>query len=246
MRIRMTGQYGLCATALESAGYAHYWRDVPNDLSSRINRVRRSLGLNQAEFGEKLGVNQATVSRWEKGSIPDGVTLHKIADLAGKDVKALTSDDIEASQGGPALFIKGDVQAGVWRDAWEWERDEWKPFQGGSHFEAPLAARFGLRVVGQSMNEVYPEGTVLDCVSCIHAGIDAFETGQRVIVVRKRYHGEVEATVKEYRVTDTGAWLVPRSNKPEFQQPISLDGAHDPEIEETRIVAVVKGSYRPE
>lgn len=246
MRIRMNRQTVLCVPALEGLGYAHYRRDVPNDLSSRIHRIRRDLGLNQADFGERLGVNQATVSRWEKGSVPDGVTLHRIAELAGKDVKALTSADIEAGQGGPALYIKGEVAAGIWRDAWEWEREDWRPYQGGSHFDAPLSARFGLRVVGESMNEVYPDGTVLDCVSCIHAGIEQFESGQRVIVIRKRFHGEVEATVKEYRVTDTGAWLVPRSSNPAFQQPISMDGAHDPDIEETRIVAVVKGSYRPE
>lgn len=246
MRIRMSAQAILCGTALESAERRTYWRDVPNDLSSRIQKARRLLGLNQSQFGERLGVNQATVSRWEKGSIPDGLTLHRIAELAGEDVKSFTLADHEAGQGGPTLFIKGEVAAGVWREAWEWEREDWQPFQGGSHVSAPLNARFGLRVIGDSMNDVYPPGTLLDCVSCIHAGIDTFENGQRVIVIRNRMHGEVEATVKEYLATDDGVWLVPRSSNPAFQQPIALHGEEDPDIEETRIVAVVKGSYRPE
>jgi hypothetical protein len=51
--------------------------------------------------------------------------------------------------------------------------------------------------------------------------------------------------VKEYLETAEGAWLVPKSRNPAFQQPIPLNG-DDPEIEETAIIAVVKGSYRPE
>lgn len=246
MRIRIMKQQLLCGGAFPHGERRFYWRDVPNELSSRISKVRRALGLNQADFGKRLGVNQATVSRWEKGSIPDGLTLTKIAELSGLDVKSLTLADYEASQGGPSLFIKGEVAAGVWRDAWEWERDDWQPFQGGSHIDAPISARFGLRVVGESMNEVYPSGTILDCVSCIHAGIEQFKSGQRVIVVRKHVHGEVEATVKEYLETADGTWLVPRSSNPAFQKPIPLDRPDDPEIVETRIVAVVKGSYRPE
>lgn len=245
MRISMTTQTLLCGGALENAGRTAYRRDVPHDLSTRIHSIRRKLGLTQAEFATALGVNQATVSRWEKGATPDVVALSRISELGGVDLSALAYADFEASRGGPALFIKGEVAAGVWKEAWEWEMDEWQPFQGGSHIDAPLQARFGLRVVGESMDEVYPPGTVLDCVSCIHAGIDKVRSGQRVIVVRRKFDGEVEATVKEYLETAEGAWLVPKSRNPAFQQPIPLyDGS--PDIEETAIVAVVKGSYRPE
>lgn len=245
MRISIARSSGLCGNALEPVGSAAYWRDVPDDLSSRITTIRRKLGVNQTAFGKLLGVDQSTVSRWEKGSIPDGVMMARIADLGGVGVSDLLAADFEAGKGGPPLFIKGEVAAGVWRDAFEWEQDEWEPYQGGSHIEAPLSARFGLRVVGDSMNDVYPPGTVLDCVSCIHAGIDLVKSGQRVIVVRRKFHGEIEATVKEYLETNDGAWLVPRSSNPAFQQPISL-AENAPDIEETRIVAIVKGSYRPE
>jgi DNA-binding transcriptional regulator YiaG len=32
-----------------------------------IKELRRQLGLTQTEFAERVGVNQATVSRWEQG-----------------------------------------------------------------------------------------------------------------------------------------------------------------------------------
>jgi len=245
MRIRMTGQTLLCGDALETTRALSYRRDMPDDLSTRIQALRRKLGKNQAEFGALLGVNQATVSRWEKGSIPDGVLLKRIAELGGIGLEALIDGDVRAAQGGPQLYIKGEVAAGVWREAVEWDRGDWVPYQGGSHFDAPQDARFGLRVIGESMNDVYPPGTVLDCVATIHADIRTYHSGQRVIVCRRRYSGEIEATVKELLFDGDQVWLVPKSRNPAFQAPILLNGPDD-EIEETTIIAVVKGSYRPE
>lgn len=245
MRISIPTQAILCGAALESSPVRSYRRDVPHDLSQQIRSARRKMGLNQSEFAERLGVNQATVSRWESGSTPDINALDKISKLTGIDMASLVNADLLASHSGPTLFIKGEVAAGVWKEALEWERSDWMPYVGGSHIDAPITARFGLAVVGESMNEVYPPGTILDCVSCIHAGIEKIESGQRVIVVRRKFTGEVEATVKEYLETSDGAWLVPKSRNPAFQQPIPLkDGAEG--VEETSIIAVVKGSYRPE
>lgn len=245
MRIRMTPQTLLCVPALETLRPLAYRRDMPDDLSTRIQSIRRKLGMNQADFGKALGVNQATVSRWEKGSIPDGVMMKRIAEIGGLDVTALIDGDMQAAKNGPQLYIKGEVAAGVWREALQWDQGDWVPYQGGSHFDAPEDARFGLKVVGESMNEVYPPGTILDCVATLHADIRAYQSGQRVIVCRKRWSGEVEATVKELLFDGDQVWLLPKSRNPAFQSPILLNGPDD-DIEETCIVAVVKGSYRPE
>lgn len=236
----------LCGPALEAFAHFSYSACMDGELSKRIVAARRKLGLKQADFGKLLGVNQTTVSRWEQGSIPDVITLGKMAELIEEDISYFLAADFSvASKAGPQLYLKGEVAAGVWKDAWEWDREEWLPFQGGSHIDAPMEARFGLIVAGESMNEVYPPGTRLDCVSCIHAGINEVRSGQRVIVVRRNFHGEVEATVKEYQKTADGEWLVPRSRNPAFQQPIPMyDGS--PDIEETVIVAVVRGAYLPE
>jgi transcriptional regulator with XRE-family HTH domain len=245
MRIRMKPQTLLCVAAFDSPTPPRYRREMSDELSKRIVSVRRELGMKQSDFAIALGVNQATVSRWESGSIPEIVMLGRIASMAGRPLDYFSQADVDLYPSGPRLYIKGEVAAGVWKEALEWERDDWQPYQGGSHFEAPAEARFGLRVAGESMNEIYPNGTVLDCVSCIHAGIEGVENGQRVIVVRRKFTGEIEATVKEYRQTAEGRWLVPRSSNPAFQTPIPLE-ADDPEIEETAIIAIVKGSYRPE
>lgn len=41
-------------------------------MQDRIRNFRKERGLNQTEFGLLAGVDQATVSRWEKGIEPRG------------------------------------------------------------------------------------------------------------------------------------------------------------------------------
>lgn len=235
----------LCVSGLYAFPARAYHAPMP-DLATKIRNLRLQLGLNQTELAERLGVTQASVSRWEKGSVPDGPRLAQLADLAGVSIKDLISDPESGTE--PHLrryFVKGEVAAGVWTVAYEWPQGDWYPYSGGTHIEAPEGKRFGLVARGASMDQMYPDGTILDCVS-----IDVFngqvENGQRVIVERIRTDGEIEATVKEFMKADDGrVWLIPRSNNPEFQAPIALDEP-GPDIAEIRIVGVVVGSYRRE
>lgn len=41
----------------------------------RIKELRNSLGINQVEFGKKLGVTKQCVSNWENGSIQPSVDM---------------------------------------------------------------------------------------------------------------------------------------------------------------------------
>lgn len=216
------------------------------DLATKIRLLRQSLGLNQSQFAKRFGVQQASASRWETGSMPSPEILAKIADLMNVDVRSLLNADFAMVTGArPTLLVKGAVAAGVWREAVEWPDDEWIPYSGGAHVDAPLDRRFGLVVEGESMNMVYRPGTILDCVSTIGSGAYP-RSGQRVIVVRKRNTGELEATVKEYvKEADGTEWLVPRSLNPAFQAPLAI-GTGDDGIEETIIMAIVRGAYLPE
>lgn len=224
-----------------------YRGGMGRQLATKIATLRRTLGQNQAEFGERFGVSQGSVSRWEKGSIPDPTIIAQLADLAREDVRSFLGgapQDSSFVNLGQRLMVKGSVAAGVWREAYEWPEDEWFSYTGGSHVSAPAERRFGLRVEGESMNEIYPPGTVLDCVSIWDMEMPA--SGRNVVVVRERLDGAVEATVKQFYLDPTGkAWLLPKSTNPAFQTPIALDEPQS-DIAETRIIAIVVGSYRPE
>ena len=51
-------------------------------ISHRIKEIRRKLNLSQKDFADKIGVDQARVSRWEKEkSLPSSVYLTEISRL---------------------------------------------------------------------------------------------------------------------------------------------------------------------
>lgn len=50
-------------------------KERPQRKPSDIRKLRDQLGMTQAEFGQEVGVEQATVSRWEKGIQPSGANL---------------------------------------------------------------------------------------------------------------------------------------------------------------------------
>lgn len=144
---------------------------------------------------------------------------------------------------GPILHIKGAVVAGKWREAEHWDESEWVTFTGSPDVIAPLRDRFGVRVEGDSMNEIYPEGTVLECVR--YWGRGDISTGRRVIVQRKKRDGGFETTVKQYVIDADGVeWLVPRSTNPAHQA-FRCDQPTD-DIDRTDVIAIVVASIRYE
>ncbi len=145
-----------------------------------------------------------------------------------------------------SIMVRGSVEAGHWREAVMWAEADWKPAPISPDARYPEARQFGLEVIGPSMDRLYPEGTILVCVSLQDYRGDP-TPGQKVIVQRRALDG-FEATVKELGQDDAGQyWLWPRSNHPEYQQPWPIPKPNDfGENDDIQIVAVVVGSYRPE
>lgn len=204
--------------------------------------LRKRRGLSQAKLAELLGVEQPTVQRWETGSrMPDLDSLQALAKVLGVTPGSLLDGDALVSVG-PTLFIKGEVAAGIWRAAAEWPESDWQTFTGRSDVDAKVEHRFGLRLVGDSMDLVYPPGSIVECVSVF--GNTEPAPGRRVVILRKNDRQEYESTVKELVEQNGELWAVPRSTNP-AHRPFRLDEA-EPGILETRIVAVVVASIRPE
>lgn len=215
---------------------------MPMGYLERLAELRKQKGLTQGQLAELIGVEQPTVQRWEKGKRePSFDQLFSLATALGVDPSSLL-DPIAAIPLGPRLFVKGEVAAGVWRQANELPETDWQAFTGRSDVAANPEHRFGLRVRGDSMDLIYPPGTIIECVSVFgHAEI---APGKRVVVVRIREDGDCEATVKELVEMDGAMWAVPKSSNPAHSA-IKLDEP-EPGITETRIAAVVVASVRPE
>lgn len=156
----------------------------------------------------------------------------------------LVANSLDAGQIG-SLMVVGVVQAGVWREALEWAPEDWRPAPIAPDSRFPRQRQFGLEVRGPSMNEEYPEGSVVICVRLFELGRDPVH-GEHVICQRRSSEG-VETTIKELRRGDDGSfWLWPRSSDPNFQAPWHLaPPRQDDDNDDVRIVALVVGSYKP-
>lgn len=145
---------------------------------------------------------------------------------------------------GPELFVIGEVAAGMFKEAWKVPQDEWVAYTGRADVAAPVQRRFGLKVAGDSMDLLYPPGTILDCVEYDYD--EPVPSGKRVIVQRTKMDGTVEATVKEFVRDSAGVeWLVPRSSNPAYQS-FRGDRPDASDITRVEIIGIVVASIRPE
>ena len=221
-------------------------------MPNRIRELRKAADLTMDQLAERANTSQQQIQRLETGTrrltqewmdrIAEALNVHPAELLPSSKIDELVPVSLQ-------LWIKGSVQAGVWRHAVEDPEDEWtkivvpKPDNHRSYF--------GLRVRGRSMDREYPEGTILICVPILEYD-HGIVSGDHVIVQRRDPASDmVEATVKELVVDEEGRyWLWPKSTDPEHQAPIRLpddpdnglsDSAGSDEIE---IVAVVVADYR--
>lgn len=233
--------------------------------SDWLKQRLKELGKTQAGLGELLNLPSSRVAEIATGKRriqsdelpvvaryvewPISKVLGMISDPSG-----FTPNVEDSSEPLRPVTVIGEVEAGVFKDTLEYEpEDQFEIFIPVDQRYARMP-RSGLKVRGPSMNQVYPEGSILVIVPVIHLG-DGYEprSGQRVVVQRTNDVGRMEATVKELQIDgDNKAWLWPRSTHPEFQQPWRVpeqwdgNGDFDEHSDNLRITALVIGSYKPE
>lgn len=230
-------------------------------IGTRIRTAREAADLTQHDLAKQLGVSRSAVAQWEAGK--NAPTMDKIEELStalgqagewivsGKGTmrQARAADAVNYPKGTVATNVKnmkpvrvvGAIQAGVWLEAVEWPVSE--------QYEMPLPILppyhntpvVALEVRGPSMDVLYPDGSLVVCVKFMDLGRRP-RHGERVVALRMR-NGEVEATVKEFRIDPDGtARLWPRSSHPQFQQPVDVT----PDKDGPQVAYLVIGSYRPE
>lgn len=126
-------------------------------LAQKIRAIRKTLNLNQTEFGERLGVNQSTVVRWEKGAVPAGDLLQGIATMANTSVERLMGTDSLAATPDGMLPVVGYVGAG----AAVMPFDDYSAGDGMDHIERPSFVQgraVAVEVRGDSLLPVAEDG----------------------------------------------------------------------------------------
>lgn len=227
--------------------------DLSMSIDPEIARIKNLIaeGMRRKNIGAKplaklANLGETAVRDFMKKENVDIrlLTLKKLTRALGLDLEDLFTADgkLMPMRLGPQLSIKGSVAAGEWCEAYESPEDDWQTFTGRPDLTANITHRFGLKVMGDSMDEIYPEGTIIECVSLF--GNAEATPGKNVVVVRTRADSLVEATVKQLVEINGEMWLTPRSRNPAHQSYRLGDEVNG--IIETRIIAVVVASVRLE
>lgn len=200
-------------------------------IAKKIKNLRMGLGMTQPEFAKALNtgtrgeepVDQSTISKWEtEAQKPSARHMVRLAGLAGVPVEQFVGLPTTEGMARNTVFVTGEVQAGAWREASEWEQDDWREVSlpmvsEWSNF--PMHSRL---VVGNSMNRIYPDGSLIYVVTIADLGRMP-KSGEHVVVQRVSPDGEYETSLKELVIDEGGlSYLWPRSSDPEHQAPLQF------------------------
>lgn len=190
-------------------------------MKNRIKTIRKSRGLTQADVAESLGLNLTNYNRLETGKTE--LTVSKMEKLA--KILACNPVDLIFRVGEfRTVQVRGQVEAGAWSEAFEWEESQCYDVAIPDDPALRPYAIYGAETRGPSMNRRYPEGTVIVFTHMIETQ-ETVRVGSRYVVEREGPDGLREATVKTlWKDEEESFWLLPDSDDPRHQQPIALNG----------------------
>lgn len=216
---------------------------TPDEKREILRRFIQKHALKIAPWCKNSGVDKNSVYNFLNGHSQslDLRTYAKLARTVPAPVWQLSGEEPEPPSP-TSIWVSGDVQAGAWRVAVEWDQSEWYPV------DVPVPSRFrgrakALEVRGTSMNVDYPEGSVAIWVDMLD--FRPPQSGDDVVVYSICQDDLIEATIKEYRIDDDGTrWLWPRSHDPLHQAPVNIKDPGE-RVKEIIVQGLVIGSYRP-
>lgn len=205
-------------------------------LSEWLRQALEATGFSQAQLSRELtfalgrSIDRAAVNKMLTGgrkiSADELVAITTI-------LKINPPASMNQNEGLRTVIVAAHVQAGEWSETWEWSDDEKYPVVIRADPLLYQIKLYAAEARGPSMNRRWPEGTVL-IFSNIAETQESPIPGKRYIVERRRRGGEAEHTVKLlYKDPDGKHWLMPESDDPRYQTPISIDDGLDEEDEVT-------------
>lgn len=207
-------------------------------------------GLTANGWATAAGVGNSLYNFLDRQS--DTITVATLSRLAASQevtISAIIENAPEQQTQIRTLTVRGDLSAGVWREAAEWPVSE----QFEEDVPVPPKWRgkaFGLRIAGNSMNKIWPASTIVSCVNIFDYDEQLISGEDYVVVYQRNQLGHIEATAKRYELHGEEVWLCPESTDPDYRTvKFTLRHGGDPSqiwgAEDVFISAVILGGYRP-
>ncbi|MEG0303682.1 LexA family protein [Gordonibacter sp.] len=185
------------------------------------------------DFAARIGEKKQAVSHWLNGrNTPDIETIAKISKIYGVPISAIFSGDISdvdktEEQGFDFIEVPlyGSIAAGAPIEMIS--ADDTHPIPAPMHDRYPNA--FLLRVSGESMNHVLPNG----CYALIDPRKEICKDNDPYAVCVNGF----DATVKRVKKLENGFQLVPDSTDPTF--PVQTFNYNEPGTDEITVIGKV-------
>jgi hypothetical protein len=202
------------------------WKTLLLDAIDADPRKDRAISL-AAGLGPNF-VGQLRGSKTAKGKRPNVENLRKLAREVGLDASSIMLPEGDGT-GVRKVAVKAYVQAGAFSESWEWpDEDGYDVYVQ----DLPELAQFRLYAAetrGPSMNRRWNERTVV-VFTDVQETMESPIPGKRYVVERQMPDGTAEHTVKLLHQDQEGRyWLMPESDDPRFQAPISVEDGVDGE-----------------
>jgi SOS-response transcriptional repressors (RecA-mediated autopeptidases) len=210
-----------------------------NTIGKRMLVILERSGKNQYEAADMLGITQPAFNHYLKDKrTPKLSVATKFCEEFGCSLSYLYGlDELEPIGAMKQIPLIGQVEAGAWREACQLPENDWEYINYSVNENYKNKKIFALRVHGNSMNKVFPEGTILIC--CDIYDYEKEITDGKYVIAEHHKNDLCEATVKSYyRIDKDTVVLKPESTDPRYIDIILREGKE----EECQIKAVVISS----
>lgn len=181
---------------------------IRTHIAAKLKELRKQSGMNVDQVGNAVGKSGKTISAWEVGrGQPDGDELIALCRLFGAHISDFygVKPPVVNEEDYIDVPLYGSIAAGTPIEMIESEGTF--PIPRAKHEEFPKA--FLLRVAGESMNRILPNG----CYALVDPCDDVERDNQPYAVCVNGY----DATVKRVHKLNNGFELVPDSTDPTFK-----------------------------
>lgn len=200
--------------------------NLPEILKLVDAHVRKT-GETMTELSRRATGKNDTIRNWKRRvdageeASASFQNVQSVLDAVG--IQLRQNEGEENEPGLRRVMVTAHMQAGEWAESWEWEDSQKYPILIPDLPEYRSIRLYAAETRGPSMNKRYPERTVIVFNDVQETGEEPMP-GKRYVVERRRVSGECEHTVKTLFLDNDGKhWLLPESDDPRYQSPISVD-----------------------